>query len=253
MTATPVMIRTRNTETVDLKPSADRKVTTYARLRKKGWVPLVLNAFGLTQGESCPGATEGEGGCLDPCYVHDAGRWPSTMALLAHNLTALRTATFDMMVVMLSAVVAIAVRQHAQYVGDGKPLVYRIHWSGDFFSARYAMAWAAVARRFPEVRFWTYTRSFEYVEHLVGIENLTLYLSADPVNIAQAEAVAARYSLPIAYMGEGMPERDGRPFRRLLCPETSGRMPMVLDDGRGACVACQACIRGNRDIVFRMH
>jgi hypothetical protein len=38
---------------------------------------------------------------------------------------------------------------------------FRVHDSGDFFSAAYAECWLAVCRQLPEVRFWIPTRAWQ--------------------------------------------------------------------------------------------
>lgn len=253
MSETSVMVKTR-TVTGTLKGSADRKTAEAQTYRKgKGWTPKVHNAFGLPQVLSCPGATYGPGGCAEGCYVHSAGRWPSVRALLAHNYALLLAATLAAKIDLLTGLLAGFLHQWDRHGDPTVRPIYRIHWSGDFYDREYAEAWAAVIRAHPGIDFWAYTRSFHLVDVLVGIPNLTLYLSADPVNVEAAEEVAAHYGLPVAYMGLDMPARAGTRFGRIDCPETTGRIPMVDADGKGACATCRACIRGNRDIAFKIH
>lgn len=242
-----------------LKLSADRKTTESARWSagNKRWEPKVRNAFGLPAVVSCPGSTAA---CRAVCYA-DGVPWPSARALLEHNYEALRDASLADMVAMLSRLVEDFLAEwNKVHNGDAdgrrrqRRPIFRIHWSGDFFSSRYARAWATVCRMFPSVDFWTYTRSFRFVGLLAGVDNLTVYLSADADNAAAAHQCAAKHGLPIAYMGvDGLEPREDQRLGALVCPETAGRIPLVSDRGEGACASCRACIRGNRDIRFVVH
>lgn len=42
-----------------------------------------------------------------------------------------------------------------------QPKYFRIHDSGDFFNATYALAWREVAARLPEIKFWAPTRRWQ--------------------------------------------------------------------------------------------
>lgn len=62
----------------------------------------------------------------------------------------------------------------------------RIHVSGDFFSIEYINAWVEICSAFPQIKFWTYTRSWIVSEMLPSLKrlkslpNMQLFASTDP-------------------------------------------------------------------------
>lgn len=248
--ATPTRARRRPTPTppVIIDASTDRPVAPMNRWEpgKQRWVPLTKNTVGITPVAGCPDHTEA---CSKACYAKYP--WPNVANLLARNLAAVQAATYEQLVTAYGLVVDGYVIEHQRH-HPHLPMVFRWFWSGDVLNEDNARAVAEVARTRAHVEQWIYTRSFRWLEHLTGIDNLAVYLSADEDNYLAAELAAAEHGLPIAYMGEHVPRR-AMPLRPVLCPKTNGRMPMVLDDGRGACAVCRACIRGVRDVVFRIH
>jgi len=61
----------------------------------------------------------------------------------------------------------------------------RVHVGGDFYDADYAEKWLEIGKRFPEVRFLAYTRSWrvpevrEILEEIRKLPNFALYASTD--------------------------------------------------------------------------
>lgn len=53
----------------------------------------------------------------------------------------------------------------------------RIHASGDFDSLEYLMAWKAIIRRYPDVKFWTYTKVKEYETAFDEFDNANIVRS----------------------------------------------------------------------------
>lgn len=172
---------------IGIKPTCDRKT--------KFWSGQ-YNTFGLMPGEdgTCPGCTTGPKGCwhLAPgrktrtCYVDTLMRcYSGIRGVLEHNTKLLREATPKQAVDLLN--MEFVRFQNAEYkrsqLGNARCLSYRLHWSGDVFSADYAKALAEAMFRNPSVNFWAYTRSFDMVADLLTAPNLTLYLSLDPENI----------------------------------------------------------------------
>jgi hypothetical protein len=137
--------------------------------------------------------------------------------------------------------------------------IFRIHWDGDLFSAAYARAWARVVRATPGMHFWLYTRSFAYVPEIVGLDNLTVYLSVDAHNYAAAKACAEAFPevhlavMAVTFAAAEALHRATRRPRAIRCPENAKRLPLVVTTGdtkRGACAACGTCIYGRRDVTF---
>lgn len=58
-----------------------------------------------------------------------------------------------------------------------KAVVVRIHSSGDFFCREYFMAWVGVAKQFPNVKFFAYTKILDYALYNHGMPNLFIQYS----------------------------------------------------------------------------
>lgn len=207
------------------------------------------NAFSLPAGNSCPFATPT---CAKGCYAKK-GRFrftPITRAY-ANNYAALLSArTAEKMAELLYR--AIYRRKFKNF---------RIHASGDFFSAEYARAWKIVCEKMPDRRFWTYTHSqdVEVLEVLATIENLTLSLSCDQDNWQEMLRLAKQFpSFKLCYYTLGEPiakelyDHDpglvvfvdhsvrGKLLFRGNCPAEMGSKGGIPHEG--ACVRCMRCI-----------
>lgn len=227
------------------------------------------NTFGLMHGlpqngGTCPGATSGPGGCMSlkkeggvnaTCYVDKLVKvYPSFGKVLKRNTDLLAGKTQAEMEVVLSATVE-AFIQH----NKNQNLYFRLATSGDFFSEDYARAWASTINKFPQVRFWVYTRCFWAVPFLMDCRNLAIYLSADNVNYAEASATfdicrPGHNNVGIAYMGNINTLPKTR--RWVTCPEITGKVKNQVD--RGACSKCRLCFTysdtiGVRNIQFPIH
>jgi protein gp88 len=244
-----------------LKPSNDRKVSTLIRITSKGeQKPRHSNAFGLPAGITCPGKTP----FCESCYAGQTeAMWGGVRRAMQHNYDTL-LACHDSVVGMTTAldyVVAVAYDQGSR--------VYRIHWDGDFFSYNYALAWGNVIAAYPDVQFYAYTRSFEFVPALQGHSNLECYLSVDEYNLDAARECLATYPwLHVAACADTQDDAAvlidslGR-GRAPACPENVKRLPLVVAmdgrrstplvegvDAQGACAACMMCPAGRADVRF---
>lgn len=263
MTVTSVVLRGRS--------SFDRKVDPVVRRQGSKDAPVLGNTYGLPAGLSCPGRTA----FCDGCYAERTERvFTSSGRLVAANWAAHQAAEasddpVSAHVSILSGVVgdfAARAVKHGHRARDAA--IFRIHWDGDFFSAAYAEAWAQVCAAFPQIRFWAYTRSFDFVDLLADVPNLTLYLSVDAYNCEQAGLLLDIYpSLRAAFCADTqadasvLADKVGR--SAAPCPENVGRIPLVMSmsgrrtevlqkgaDGQGACAACRLCVDGVRDVSF---
>jgi hypothetical protein len=210
------------------------------------------NSFGLMPGKegTCPGATYGRGGCMEcvgnnvrpTCYVHKAFRNAKVKEILEHNTKVLKEATRSEMTRML---VYEFNRFEVEEANAKSPSFnYRLHWAGDVFSMAYAEALAYAIGKAPKTQFWIYTRSFDFVEPLVGVPNLNTFLSLDPCNWLDGLMVHAKYQdqgLKVTYMNK---ENHGD---YMPCPADAGNMEI-----EGACSKCRMCINGNKDIWFKV-
>ncbi|AXH67206.1 hypothetical protein SEA_WOFFORD_266 [Streptomyces phage Wofford] len=233
-----------------LKRTNDRKTT--ARVNANGTQSLLKNAFSLPSGTaySCPGATKV---CETVCYAGKLERqYPAFRNLALHNWELLKDASLSEMMDLLIEMIEEFSEECAK---NNISKVFRWHADGDIFSADYAHAIGWIAERFTDVQFWIYTRSFEYVQYIVGIPNLSVYLSVDGENEQKALETKSEYpSVRLAYLSEThetgkefMLTNTGKPGA--ICPENAKRIPLITKDG-GACVTCGLCIFGKADIRF---
>lgn len=184
-----------------LKPTCDRKTKFWQNQK---------NTFGLLPGKdgTCPGCTTGPKGCwhLAPgrrthtCYVDALMQcYTGIRGVLEHNTRLLREADIAAKIRLLDAEFARFEADEAKHhVATGEPerLIYRIHWSGDMFDADYAKALGMAMTKHPRISFWSYTRSFDLLEHVVTVPNLVQYLSLDPENVDQGLLAYERFNGP---------------------------------------------------------
>lgn len=216
----------------------------------------IANAFGLPSGLafSCPGATAV---CAAVCYAGKIEKVRKAVAnMMLANWQQLANANYAEMYALIREMISDFAAECDRKNGRKE---FRIHWDGDFFSADYARAWAAVIREFPDVQFWAYTRSFvdalNVVPILANIDNLSLYLSVDRENIESAKRIRREFpSVRWAFLGESdastkaeMLTLGNRPGA--ICPENVKRIPLITPKG-GACITCQLCVKGKADVRF---
>lgn len=238
-----------------LKRSADRKVTPLVRITEKSWTVKSKNSFGLPAGKkfSCPGATSV---CENICYASKIEKlFPNSRNLLLHNWNLLKDANTVRMALLLDNMIQ-EFRRESEKMGSEK--IFRIHWDGDFFSESYAVAWADVIENNPDVHFWVYTRSFvdslNVIPIIAGIDNLSVYLSADSDNYETAKDVANEYNINIAILGETATEAKEM-VNSVSCPENvDGKLSLFVNNGNGygegACSFCGLCVNGRRNVAF---
>lgn len=247
------------------RASGDRKTSPY--VRRKGeqgnnGTPM-KNTFGLPAGPrySCPSATSW---CWDDdnpqCYAEKLTRvFPAVHALLHDNWQ-----TFQSFKRSVPALVRALRPMLEQMIKEadkrGVEPVWRWFWNGDIPSKNFAHAMHEIAILYPQVKFWAYTRNFDFVPALNGLDNFVLYLSVDPDNMKKALAckqqnpwVRLAFCADTWDQAQELSDDFGEGFT-LKCPELIGRVPLVKwddsRDGIGACALCGLCIRGNRNVRF---
>lgn len=240
-----------------LTRSKDRKVAN--AVNKAGNQAAIANAFGLPSGIafSCPGATSF---CEKICYAGQIEKmYPSASRLLLRNFQQLVYAEYLEGAVGMLWLIKDMLNEFVLDCDKRRvPKAFRIHWDGDFFSKDYAYAWASACRQFPDIQFWVYTRSFtdelNVLPAITGIDNLTVYLSADPVNITLANQRANEYpGVRIATVADTFAEAretivdNGR--KVYDCPENGKRIPLISTKG-SACIRCNVCVSGKGDVTF---
>jgi len=235
--------------TPQLKRSFDRKVAN--AVNKKGDKASIANTFGLPAGKaySCPGATSV---CESVCY---AGRlekvYPAVKKNLLHNWELLRNADEPTMVDLIENMIAEFVKDCEK---KSAPLLFRIHWDGDFFNDTYTRAWQYVILNNTNIQFWVYTRVQSAALMLKGIANLSLYYSTDSENKEIGVSLKKDHGIRLAYLAKNfaigqsdMKELFNRPAAK--CPENLKAIPLISTNG-SACVSCGLCVYSKSDIVF---
>lgn len=237
------------TDTIKLKRSFDRKVANL--VTKNGKQAAIANTFGLPAGKSysCPGATSV---CESVCY---AGRlekvFPTVKKNLLHNWDLLKDADNDTMVDLLNEMINDFKKD---CIKRDAPMLFRIHWDGDFFNDTYTYAWKTVIDTHPDIQFWVYTRVKSAALMLKGINNLSLYYSTDSENKNTGVELKKDHGIRLAYLaknfeiGQGeMKELFKKPGAK--CPENLKAIPLISNAG-SACVSCSLCVYSKSDIVF---
>jgi len=232
-----------------LKRSNDRKVANL--VTKNGKQAAIANTFGLPAGKaySCPGATTI---CETVCYAGKLEKlYKAVRANLLHNWELLRNADEPTMVDLLEDMIA---EFKADCVKKNAPMLFRIHWDGDFFNDTYTRAWQYVILNNTDIQFWVYTRVKSAALMLKNISNLSLYYSTDDENKEIGHELKVNEGIRLAYLGKTfavtestMKELTGKPGAK--CPENMKSIPLISSAG-SACVSCGLCVYGKADIRF---
>lgn len=237
------------TNTPKLKRSKDRKVAN--AVTPNGKQASIANTFGLPAGKafSCPGATSV---CESVCYAGKLEKiFPTVKVNLLHNWALLKDADY---LTMLNLIAEMIADFKADCLKKDAPMLFRIHWDGDFFNDTYTTAWSDVIKLNPDVQFWVYTRVKSAALILKDIDNLSLYFSADSENVKTAVDLKINSGVRMAYLAKNfaigkadIKEMIGKPAAK--CPENNKQIPLISNNG-SACVSCSLCVYSKSDIIF---
>jgi hypothetical protein len=229
--------------------SKDRKVANL--VTPNGKQASIANTFGLPAGKaySCPGATSV---CESVCYAGKLEKvFPTVKKNLLHNWSLLKDADGETMVRLLNEMIT---EFKADCVKRKAPMLFRIHWDGDFFNDTYAYAWKVVIDKHPDIQFWVYTRVKSAALILKDVSNLSLYFSADSENVKTAVDLKINSGVRMAYLAKNfaigqadVKEMIGKPAAK--CPENNKQIPLISSAG-SACVSCSLCVYSKSDIIF---
>ena len=221
--------------------SKDRKVANL--VTPNGKQASIANTFGLPAGKaySCPGATSV---CESVCYAGKLEKvFPTVKKNLLHNWALLKDADGETMVRLLNEMIT---EFKADCVKREAPMLFRIHWDGDFFNDTYAYAWKVVIDKHPDIQFWVYTRVKSAALILKDVSNLSLYFSADSENVKTAVDLKINSGVRMAYLAKNfaigqadVKEMIGRPAAK--CPENNKQIKLISTAG-SACVSCSLCV-----------
>lgn len=229
--------------------SKDRKVANL--VTPNGKQASMANTFGLPAGKaySCPGATSI---CESVCYAGKLEKvFPSVKKNLLHNWALLKDADLDTMQILISEMIE---EFKTECVKRNAPMLFRIHWDGDFFNDNYTQAWKNVILNNTDIQFWVYTRVNAAAIMLKDIANLSLYYSTDSENKSIGLTLKKDHGVRLAYLAKNfaigqadMKEMIGKPGAK--CPENLKAIPLISQKG-SACVSCSLCVYSKADIVF---
>jgi len=251
MSVVPATIKERKrvTPMTKLLRSKDRKVANL--VTTNGKQASMANTFGLPAGKaySCPGATSV---CESVCYAGKLEKvFPSVKKNLLHNWALLKDADLDTMQTLISEMIE---EFKTECVKRNAPMLFRIHWDGDFFNDQYTQAWKNVILNNTDIQFWVYTRVNSAAVMLKDIANLSLYYSTDSENKSIGLTLKKDHGVRLAYLAKNfaigqadMKEMIGRPGAK--CPENLKAIPLISQKG-SACVSCSLCVYYKSDIVF---
>ena len=235
--------------TTKLKRSFDRKVAN--AVSPNGKTATIANTFGLPAGKafSCPGATSV---CESVCYAGKLEKlFKGVKANLLHNWDLVKDADHDTIEELLTDMIN---DFRADCVKKDAPLLFRIHWDGDFFNDTYTFAWKHVILNNPDIQFWVYTRVKSAAVMLKGIDNLSLYYSTDSENKDTGVELKTDHGIKLAYLAKNfligqadMKALTNKPGAK--CPENNKQIPLISTKG-SACVSCSLCVYSKSDIVF---
>jgi hypothetical protein len=232
-----------------LKRSHDRKVANL--VTKNGKQAAIANTFGLPAGKnfSCPGATSI---CEVVCYAGKLEKlFKGVKANLLHNWELLKDADESTMISLLDNMINDFKKDCEK---KKAPLLFRIHWDGDFFNDTYTKAWKEIILNNTDIKFWVYTRVQSAALMLKGIDNLSLYYSTDSENKQIGVSLKKDHGVRLAYLAQNfaigqadMKKLFDKPGAK--CPENLKSIPLISNAG-SACVSCGLCVYSKSDIVF---
>jgi hypothetical protein len=229
--------------------SKDRKVTN--AVSPNGKTATIANTFGLPSGKtySCPGETNV---CASVCYAGKLEKlFPTVKKNLLHNWELLKDADQNTMEALLTDMIADFKKDCEKRKA---PLLFRIHWDGDFFNDTYTNAWKSIILNNIDIQFWVYTRVESAALILKDIDNLSLYYSTDSENVKTGVSLKNDHGIRLAYLAKNF--ATGQADMKAMigkvgakCPENKKAIPLISTNG-SACVSCSLCVYSKADIVF---
>ena len=197
--------------------------------------------FSLPAVLTCPGATVE---CMKNCYARRDERFLKTRMSRLINLMISKQPDFETVLENAIKKTIYTRKGNLRKRFIGKEIVFRIHESGDFYNDTYMKAWFHVAARFPDITFFTYTKSFKIYErcHTEQPDNFTVRASIWSDTSIEELLIINRLHMPIytAYDAAGVAAAIENGASRCTCE---------------SCTACKcACARHeNKEIVTEIH
>lgn len=172
--------------------------------------------------KTCPNCSD----CWKKCYARKAEKmYPSVLPCRERNYQASLKEDFVSNMVYL-------IRKTLKNAKKYKPKAIRIHESGDFYSREYAEKWKEIAKTFPELTFYGYTKAPENLPEDMP-ENMNIVHSILPkgeINFGSKEKVF----------------RLAKKYHAKICPYGLSKKKFTCGKH------CQACMK-NSFVVFLEH
>jgi len=250
-----------------LKASGDRKVTNHATSKGALGTDATVNdknSFALSA-TRCK--EEYKTSFCDNCYAAALERFPTIHNALEHNWAVIEPHLHSItgLVDLLRPIIDESVAQKLKRDVPPEKWTFRWFWDGEIPSKAFAQAMSVIAREYPLVKFWVYTRNFDVVRYLKA-QNLYVYLSTDIDNWEWAKRTK-NANPNVMYAFNGLTWADTQQVaelceepRGLKCPELTGRVDLVewseqttkqgKHIGEGACTVCEYCTHGKGNVRF---
>ena len=239
----------------------DEEYWNHFKISIKGSKVGDIANFSLPPVQTCNKAAP----CIsDGCYAVKAyGLYPGTRAAQDINLRLLKDGKYDQFVKEISTAIGKTFKKTVGAMKKGEKIQYfRFHVSGDVFSDDYFNAMCEVARKNPNIGFWTYTKQYDILlRNMKKIpDNMSVLVSCwgefRPKMLGKKYEILEK-EFPLAYLDDGSEEtrnyidtKDGKgePF---VCPCTD------YSEAEVHCNKCLKCYKVgeimNTNLVFKKH
>lgn len=190
---------------------------------------------------TCPGATVE---CMKNCYARRDERFTSVRSSRIINYLISKRNDFETILenAIRNQIYTRKGTLRKRY--QGKEIVFRIHESGDFYSDKYMLAWFHVAAKFPEITFFTYTKSFAMYERNMSEKPNNFEVRASVWSDTTPEEIGtiARCGMSIytAYDAAGVQNAVNNGATRCTCESCTK-------------CGCACARRENKEIVTEIH
>ena len=175
--------------------------------------------FSMSPITSCLNSTS----CASTCYAVKAYKqYPNVKLLWDSNLDLAKNDLFSLY------------DDICKQLDNTKQTIVRIHQSGDFISQEYLNMWIDIAKRYPHIMFYGYTK----VDHILDFNTMD---TLPNVNIIRSMINGKRNYGSISYVTKLATE-----YNAVICPATNGEDVKCGE-------SCFKCMEKDTKVVFVQH
>ena len=175
-------------------------------------------------------------GCENDCYVKKSYRYPSVKYSHIKNTIAIRFNTKNAFEDLTTAIINARI----------KPEIIRINQSGEIEKAEIFRGWCEMARQFPKIKFWLYTKAYNLVIPTLKAgdvpENMTILFSIwHNFGINEFKEVAHLKNVKAFVYDDGYNYSNQGIQIQTYCPaykEINGKMQL---NHKATCDKCKKC------------